>query len=341
MTAKSRKRVSLDDIAAQTGFSLPTVSKVLNDREGVAQSTRVKVKRALTRAGYVRRIDTQAAKRNTLEVVFQTFDNVWSLEVLTGVLEYAREHNLVVTVSESSDRQHPDSEWLRTLEMRRPVGVIFMFSNLTEQERETMCQLRIPYVIFDPLGSPVTSELTVLADNWTGGVLATRHLLSLGHVRIGTITGSMDMMCSQARLDGYRAALNGHKIVPDPSWIAHGDFSTFSGYTQGIKMLRQKNRPTAIFAQNDLMAMGVYEAARQLHLRIPEDLSVVGFDDVPTSAFLGPSLTTVHQPLRDMAGKAAEMVCNTAKGKQTTRRVILPTSLVIRNSTRKLSTPQE
>jgi LacI family transcriptional regulator len=257
--------------------------------------------------------------------------------VLTGVLEYAREHNLVVTVSESSDRQHPDSQWLHTLEMRRPAGVILMFSSLTDQERETMCQLRIPYVIFDPLGSPVTSGLTVLADNWTGGVLATRHLLSLGHVRIGTITGPMDMMCSQARLDGYRAALNGHKITPDPSWIAHGDFSTFSGYTQGMKMLRQKNRPTAIFAQDDLMAMGVYEAARQLHLRIPEDLSVVGFDDVPTSAFLGPSLTTVHQPLRDMASKAAEMVCNSAKGKQVTRRVILPTSLVVRNSTQKLS----
>lgn len=337
MTAKQlRKRVSLDDIATQTGFSLPTVSKVLNNREGVAQSTRAKVKRALLRAGYVRRIGTQAAKRNTLEVVFQTFDNVWSLEVLTGVLEYAREHNLVVTVCESSDRQHPDNDWLHTLEMRRPIGVILMFSSLTEQERKAMQQLRIPYVIFDPLGNLVMSGLTVQADNWTGGVLATRHLLSLGHRRIGTITGPMDMMCSQARLDGYRAALNGHKIASDPSLIAVGDFSTFSGYTQGIRMLKQENRPTAIFAQNDLMAMGVYEAARQLRLRIPEDLSVVGFDDVPTSAFIGPALTTVHQPLRDMAGKAAQMICEAAQGKSVNRRVIMPTSLVIRNSTQKI-----
>ena len=167
-------------------------------------------------------------------------------------------------------------------------------------------------------------------------MLATRHLLALGHTRIGIITGPEEMMCSRARLDGYTSALAEQGIELDPELVTEGDFTTEGGYAQAMALLENPNRPTAIFAGSDLQAMGVYEAARQNRLRIPEDLSVVGFDDVQTSAFLGPALTTVRQPLHDMAAVSTRMLIDTAEGRPTQHHVILPTTLVVRNSTHAL-----
>lgn len=144
------------------------------------------------------------------------------------------------------------------------------------------------------------------------------------------------MMCSKARLDGYTSALAEHGIEADPELITEGDFTTSGGYAQSISLLKRPNRPTAIFAGSDLQAMGVYEAARQLGLRIPEDLSVVGFDDVQTAAFLGPALTTVRQPLQDMARAAVRMLVEALSTDVIQPHIIMPTSLVVRNSTQQL-----
>ena len=194
----------------------------------------------------------------------------------------------------------------------------------------------IPFVLFDPFGNPDLDTLSVHADNWTGGVIATRHLLALGHTRIGIITGPEEMMCSKARLDGYTSALAEHGIEADPELIIEGDFTTAGGYAQSISLLERPNRPTAIFAGSDLQAMGVYEAARQLGLRIPEDVSVVGFDDVQPAAFLGPALTTVRQPLQDMARAAVRMLVEALTDDVIQPHIIMPTSLVVRNSTQQL-----
>lgn len=144
------------------------------------------------------------------------------------------------------------------------------------------------------------------------------------------------MTCSKARLDGYTSALAERGIETNPELITEGDFTTTGGYAQAISLLEQPNRPTAIFAGSDLQAMGVYEAARQLGLRIPEDLSVVGFDDVQTAAFLGPALTTVRQPLQDMARAAVRMLVEALSTDVIQPHIIMPTSLVVRNSTQQL-----
>ena len=191
-------------------------------------------------------------------------------------------------------------------------------------------------MVFDPSGDPSDGCISVQADNWTGGVIATRHLLSLGHTRIGIIMGPDSMMCSRARFDGYSSALAEKGIAIDPELVTEGDFTTPSGYAQAMSLLDNTHRPTAIFTGNDLQAMGVYEAARQLGLRIPEDISVVGFDDVQTAAFMGPALTTVRQPLKEMAGTATRMLIQATQGESPSS-VILPTSLVVRNSTRALT----
>lgn len=330
-----KRKVRLSDIAQATGYSVATVSKALNGRSDISQAARATIDEALRQAGYAKRAAT-AKRQRFIEVVFQDFETIWALEVLRGVMHETKRRDVSVITTESGDRRHPDVDWMEGVLRRKPIGVIFIFSNLSDEEKGRLLQHGIPYVIFDPSGEPSIDDYSVQADNWTGGVLATRHLLALGHTRIGIITGPEEMMCSRARLDGYASALAEHGIAADPELITEGDFTTDGAYAQAMELLANPHRPTAIFAGSDLQAMGVYEAARQHGLRIPEDLSVVGFDDVQTAAFLGPALTTVRQPLQDMAAAATRMLLDTVEGAPTQQHVILPTTLVVRGSTRAL-----
>lgn len=327
----------LADIAQATGYSVATVSKVLNNRPGVSAQTSGAILKQLERAGYRRHIGTESQRERSVEIVFQTFDTMWALEVLQGALDYTSSHDLNITVAESGNRQHPGSSWVAGLAERKPLGVVLIFSDLTKAEKSTLHMLNIPYVLFDPSGDPTRDSHSISADNWTGGVIATRHLLSLGHTKIGIITGPLEMMCSTARLDGFSAALRAHGISANPDWVREGDFTMHGGYKQAIQMLRDpQHRPTAIFASSDLEAMGVYEAARQLRLRIPDDLSVIGFDNIQTSAFMNPPLTTVQQPIREMGARAVQMIFAAMKNSHLHQRVIMPTTLIKRQSTRQI-----
>ena len=328
--------IRLSDIAASTGYSLATVSKALNGRSDISETARRTIDAALKDAGYVRRISPTRRQR-TIEVVFQDFETIWALEVLRGIIAEANPHGVNVMVAENGDRRHPDSDWVEGIVQRQPIGAILVFSNLTDRERGVFRSHHIPFVVFDPSGSPALDDMSVQADNWTGGIIATRHLMKLGHRNIGIITGPDEMMCSRARFDGYAAALAERGLPVRTDLVTEGDFTTPSGYEAAKTMLENAQEPpTAIFAGSDLQAMGVYEAARQLRLRIPEDLSVVGFDDIQTAAYMNPALTTVRQPLQDMAATATRMIVDTAAGRPFQKRIVLPTSLVVRDSTRQL-----
>jgi LacI family transcriptional regulator len=163
---------------------------------------------------------------------------------------------------------------------------------------------------------------------------ATEHLLSLGHRRIGFIAGPTRLLCSRARLDGYRAALEGAGIPVDDALIVPGDFYHASGSTGASALLDLRKPPTAVFAASDQMALGAIEALRRRGLRVPEDMSVVGFDDLPEVRWLSPPLTTVRQPLTEMGKVAARTVLRLARGEELdSPRLELATELVVRAST--------
>jgi len=188
--------------------------------------------------------------------------------------------------------------------------------------------------VVDPANLPEPDLPSVGATNWAGGMAATDHLISLGHRRIGAITGPADYLCSRARVDGYRSALERVGAEFDPALVRNGDFQHEGGFIRGSELLDMPEPPTAIFAGSDQQALGVYEAARQRGLRIPQDLSVVGFDDLPTMRWVSPPLTTVRQPLADMGRVAAEMLCDLVDGVPLrSQRVELATELVVREST--------
>ena len=326
-------RVKLNELADEAGVSLSTVSKVLNGRSDVAAATRTRVEGILDAHGYQRRMGLP--NRNTLiELVFPDLDTVWAMELIRGVENVAKEHGLSVVISETGTRHAPAPDWITGVLRRRPVGVVLVFSDLADGYKAQLRSRAIPFVIVDPAGDPSPDVPSVGSANWSGGLMATRHLIELGHSRIAAITGPDDMMCSHARLDGFRSAMNTAGLTVDETLVAFGNFHVDGGRENARRMLGGENRPTAIFAGSDLQALGVFDAARSLGIRVPEDLSVVGYDDLQLAQWSSPALTTVHQPLTRMAEEAARLVVRMSEEQlESIPRVDLATRLVVRDST--------
>jgi LacI family transcriptional regulator len=322
-------RVTIADIADAAGVSVPTVSKVVNGRSDVAPETRERVERLLHEHGYRRRAPSRDRQAALLDVVFNELESPWAIEIIRGVEEVAREHDLGVVLSAQEGPGALGRSWIDAVASRRTAGVVLVVSELTEEQAARLTARRIPFVVVDPAGEPAPDVPSVGATNWNGGLTATRHLLELGHRRVGMIGGPREMLCSRARVDGYRAALETAGVPVDPELIRHGDFHVEKAYEEGRKLLALSDRPTAIFAGSDLQAFGLYEAARVLGLQVPRHLSVIGFDDLPMARWAWPPLTTIRQPLTEMAAAAARLVL----GQGGEERIELATSLVVRQST--------
>jgi DNA-binding LacI/PurR family transcriptional regulator len=272
--------------------------------------------------------------------VFQALDSLWALEIIYGVERVAKAQGLAVAVTEMRGRLTPGNEWAQQVLARRPMGVIGVSATLTMDQHEQLLARAIPVVTLDPSGEPAHQTHSVGAMNWNGGLAAARHLLDLGHRRIAMINGPEDFLCCRARFDGYRAALDAAGVPVEPALIRVAPLYAEAGLEQATQLLRLPEPPTAIFTANDLQASGTLEAARRAGVRVPDDLSVVGFDDLPFVQWLGPPLTTVRQPLADMGSAAADMVLALALGTPPAHaRVELPTTLVIRHSTAPPRTP--
>lgn len=325
-------RVTLAEIAAEAGVSLATMSKVLNGRTDVAPATRARLEDHLARHGYRRRASTQRSE--VVELVFHELEPSWSMEVIEGVEDVAHAAGLSVVLTVSGDRHAPSADWIDGVLRRRPVGVVLVFSDIEERFREKLRSRGIPFVIVDPAGDPSPDVPSVGSANWSGGVMATRHLIELGHRRIAAITGPEDMMCSLARVDGYRSAMNAAGLPIDPELIRFGDFHPGGGERHARELLELPDPPTAFFAGSDLQALGVIAAGSAAGLSVPGDLSVVGYDDIALSRWMSPQLTTVHQPLRRMGEEATRLALRLADGETVdTLRMDLATHLVVRGST--------
>ncbi|MEV8560785.1 LacI family DNA-binding transcriptional regulator [Streptomyces sp. NPDC051917] len=326
------RRVTLATVATEAGVSLPTVSKVLNGRSDVSPATRAKIEHLLEVHGYRRR--TQGPPPTPLiEIVFHELESVWAMELIRGVENVAKQHNATLALTESGTRQAPGPEWIEGVLRRRPLGVLLVFSTLPEDVKRQLASRAIPFVIVDPAGDPDPDVPSVGSANWAGGLAATRHLTDQGHRRVAIITGPEDLMCSLARLDGYRSAMAMAGLEADPRLIRFGDFHVQGGFEHALDLLQHQDRPTAIFAGSDLQALGVLEAARVLGLSVPGQLSVVGYDDVPPAQWSSPPLTTVQQPLQRMAEEAARMLLQPTDAKKSASRIELATHLVVRQST--------
>ncbi len=323
--------VTISYIAESAGVSIPTVSKVINGRSGVAADTRARVEALITQYGYRR--PGPVNRNSMMELVFDELEDLWGIEIIRGVERAAREHRVGVVLTEFGPQRNAIRYWIDDTLARRPACVVTV-AQLSQEQRDQLRARGIPFVVFDPTTELPDDVPFVGATNWSGGRSATRHLLELGHRRIAMIGGPDRVLCCRARLDGYRSAMEAAGLPVDPELVVRTDLTREDGQAAALALLRRADRPTAIFACNDLQALGVYQAARESELRIPDDLSVVGFDDLPIAALVEPALTTIHQPLTEMAIAATELALALGRGERVLQVGLeLATTLAVRNST--------
>jgi LacI family xylobiose transport system transcriptional regulator len=330
---RRRGELTVSTVARIAGVSAATVSKVLNGRAGVAPDTRRRVEALLRQQGYQR--PEMVQRSPGIEVVFFGMQSDLAVDVLHGVEQVAGQHRLAVSFVDVMRQISAGHGWAENLLGRRPTGVITVHLGFTPAQQFLLRAGAIPLVALDPSDQPTPGVPSVVATNWSGGIDAARHLVDLGHRRIAVITGPTERLAAKARLEGVRTALEAAGRALDSRLIRSGlSFSFEDGLAHGLELLRLADRPTAVVCGNDLQAFGVYEAARQVGLRIPGELSVVGFDDIAYARWCGPPLTTVRQPFAEMGAKAAGLVLALAAGRPLAQtRAEVETTLIVRDST--------
>ena len=336
--ASRDRRATLANVAASAGVSVATVSKVLNGRNDVAPATRALVQELLHEHDYVAR-RTKRALSPAIELFFHSQLNAYHTEVLQGVAEAGAEAGVAVVVSvrprgqRSSGARRP-AAWVRELATAGRRAVIVVASEVGAADLTALSRARMPVVVVDPLNPPSARVTSVGSTNFAGGLAATQHLLDLGHRQIAYLGGPATTACNQARMHGFRGAMEAAGAPVPDGYVRTGRFSYEHGIAGGAALLDLPEPPTAVFAGSDETALGVIEAARGRGLRVPEDLSVVGFDDTPIARLAAPPLTTVRQPLREMGAVAVRTALRLAAGEGVdSHHVELATELVVRQST--------
>jgi LacI family transcriptional regulator len=327
----------MSEIAAAAGVSVPTVSKVVNGRPDVAPSTRQTIEDLLVEHGYSSPRSRPTERVGLIDLVFVDLGSPWAMAILAGVEEvaYRAGTGVVVSAVHGRHRTRPEERWLEHVAARRTDGVLLILSELSAGQQARLEALGVPVVTVDPAGTPPVGIPSVGASNWAGGLAASEHLIGLGHHRIAVIGGPTDVLCSRARVGGYRAAMGSAGLKIPTGYVRYGDFLSATGYRETMALLDLPAPPTAIFVCADQMALGAYEALYERGMRVPEDMSIVGFDDLDEARWAIPPLTTVRQPLTEMAGMATRMLLTLVAGDELeTSRVELATPLVIRSSTR-------
>ncbi|WP_329125697.1 LacI family DNA-binding transcriptional regulator [Streptomyces sp. NBC_01465] len=329
---------TLAEIAHEAGVSVSTVSKVLHNRSDVSSKTRTKVQRLLEQHGYrpggARPTDPALPRGGLIDFVINELDSPWAVELIRGAEETLHDVGMGLVVSATHGRSRLARQWLDSLATRPTRGAILVVPELTAAQHRELRRLALPFALVAPIDEPAPGVPWVGATNWPGGLAATRHLVGLGHRRIALISGPERRLTSRARVGGYRTALEEAGIPYDEELVRYGDFTHGPAHRHALDLLRLPDRPTAVFAGSDHQALGTYRAAAELGLRIPEDLSVVGFDDLPFADWVTPRLTTVRTPLAEMTALAARMVLQLIAGETPpTTRVEVATELIVREST--------
>jgi LacI family transcriptional regulator len=336
---KTGDEVTIFDVAREAGVSYATVSRVINNKEHVKPEKREAVVRAMTKLGYV--VNQQArslagGRSQVIGLLVQGLESAYTAEIIRGIdleLDAAQYDMMLYTTHR---RRAREAAYVTAITRGMADGLLLILPRNPEAYLELLRRQQFPYVLIDHQGIG-EGGAAVGATNRRGGYDATRYLIELGHRRIGVITGVMDLGCAVDRLDGYRAALAEFGIPEDPALISYGDFFRPAGFAGARALLSLPDPPTAIFASNDEMAFGVMDAARDHGLRIPDDLSIVGFDDIPQADMVYPGLTTVRQPLEQMGRVATQMLLRLIGDPAAPAdRVELPTELIFRHSCQRI-----
>jgi LacI family transcriptional regulator len=337
-TAPTKGRATIRDIARLAGVSVATVSRVMNDRPDVAPETRDAVLRHVRAYNFTTNRSARALSVGRTGFVGFTMPYIradYFAAILAGALEAAYEQEMRLVLCATLQQHDREVSLIERLMDGATDGAIIL---LPEESNEELAALRAsdyPFVVADPRVPLDEGIPAVSAAHRAGAKAATDHLLSLGHRRIAHVSGPRGWAATEERLEGYHAALAAAGVLPSSELVVEGDFESPSGHAAAEKLLELPEPPTAIFASNDNMAVGALQAARERGLSVPEDLSIVGFDDAELAKVVTPALTTVRQPLAELGRTAVSLLMRMLDRQRVEGlRVELGTRLVVRSSTK-------
>ncbi len=330
---------TIKDVALRAGVSVTTVSHVVNDTRHVSAKGRERVEEAIRELGYVPNAMARSLKSNTtstLGMLIPNSSNPYFAEIVRIVEDRCFGAGYTLVLCNTDDEPRRQSVYLQVLAERRIDGLIVVSTGAGDDDSlvTQLHGLRIPTVLVDREIADPACDLVETA-HMQGGLLAVRHLLSLGHKRIACIGGPVGVMPSEQRIEGWRMALAEAGTAPNADALLwRGGFTSQGGYEAMHAILRTEEAPSAVFVCNDLMAIGALRAAHESGVHVPDELSIVGFDDIELSAYTSPPLTTVAQPKQRIGALAVDMLLERVGGKRRdARKVVLQPELRVRAST--------
>lgn len=326
---------TIKQVANHAGVSSTTVSHVINGTRYVSEVVQEQVRKSMSELNYRPNALARSLRSgftHTLGLILPDSANPFFAEVGHIIESAAFEAGYSVILCNTENNFEKESHYLDVLTKNQVDGMIFVTTGERSDSLKDIVEMEIPTVVMDR-DFPGLKLDVVSADNLQGGYLATQHLISLGHKRIGCIAGPSRINPSARRVIGYKQAIQEAGLNVEPEIIVNGDFHPETGWKIGRAMMSQKNAPTAIFACNDLMAMGVLRAATELGLRVPHDIALVGYDDIELASYTNPPLTTIKQPKLEMGLAVLNFILRRVQDKQSApQSALLPVSLVIRDS---------
>jgi LacI family transcriptional regulator len=330
------RRVTIGDVAAAAGVSVATVSKVINDRYGVAEGTSERVRQVIEQLGYQSSLVAQSLRSRRTNVIGVLVADIesFSAELLKGAARAIRGTGYELVVFSGLQRGEDRVGWEKRYLSR--IGGTLTDGAILVTPSSVDVAFGAPVVAVDH--NIASSSLpTVDSDNLRGAIDATEYLLGLGHTRIAFLAGRQDLESAHLRERGYRQALNAAGVDVDPELIRIGGYEAETAAGPARELLELADRPTAVFAANDATAIQTIAVAKELGLRVPDDLSVIGFDNIPESALTEPPLTTVEQSIQEMGADAVRLLLRLIAGESVpATRILLPTRLVERGSCREV-----
>lgn len=336
-------RVTIRDIAEETGLSVTTISLVLNKKgDKIPEKTKQLVMDTVKKMNYRPNqvaVGLLKKRTNTLGLVISDIRNIFFSTLAKGVEDECRKNNWNVILCNTNDKHEGDMEYIRMLSDKGVDGIVYGMAAETDDEMMKECQAllketHLPVLMIDRFIKSKECH-AIVVEHKKGGYIATKHLLDLGHTRIACVTGPSNLLDSCERLEGYRMALEEAGIEYDPDIIYEGNYN-YDGGIEAVKHLKDKD-VTAIFAFNDMTAFGVYRQLTAYGLNVPEDISLVGYDNVMLSEILAIPLTTIKQPIYEMGVKAAQMLIkNIESGESLPDMIKYEPELILRKSTQEL-----
>jgi LacI family transcriptional regulator len=329
------RRATIREVARRAGVSYQTVSRVINNHPMVSAATRTLVREAIVELDYHPNAQAVGLSRNRSDiigVITETVVSPFFAQIVHSIaLALQAQGRFVLLGSAERTAQMQTIDILQR--SRRIDGMIIILPiSASLEQTQLLAESELPLVLVDLQYDINANYISV--DNRRGAYSATEHLIKLGHRRIGIISGPPDLPVSGMRLEGYRAALHEYGLPYDPALVAPGDFRHTGGERGALHFLALDPPPTAIFACNDPMAFGAVRTLRRRGLNVPDDISIIGFDDIPEASVSYPLLTTIRQPLYEMGKLAADYICRLIDGIEPARlHVTLPTELIVREST--------